>query len=231
MRGPVKLAAILAAGLAGICHASGALMQQAESALRSRLHAAYPAVTRFQVDPLPQWRGSASLQHEGVAHATVLVTRLGARSAVWVGTSPDSAAPRGALLWFQVAGYAPAVVATHLLASGAALEAADGQLANRDVVAAGCLPLTDPVQLVGMRAATLVPRDQVICAAAIEPLPPVARGERVTARFAAGGILITTQVMAQSDGVIGGPVTVRNLDGGPVYNATVIGKAEVSVGD
>lgn len=232
LRSLAAAGAILAVGVAGACHASDVLMRRAQIALQQRLHAAYRGVTRFQIDPLPmQWQASASLERAELAHPTVFVTRLGARSAVWVGTSPASAAPRGALLWFEVAGYAPAVVATRLLPSGAALQAGDGQVATRDIVAAACPPLTDPGQLAGMRAVSLVPRDEVICAGAVEPMPPVARGERVTARFAAGGISITTQALAESDGLIGGPVTVRNLGGGPSYSATVIGKAEVSVGD
>lgn len=226
------LMATLAVGLASVCHANAALTQRAESALRQRLHAAFPGVAEFHIGPLPmQWQASAWLQRERVAHPTVLVTRVGARSAVWVGTSPDSATPRGALFWFQVKGYAAAVVSTHLLVSGAALEAGDGQVATRDIVAAACQPLTNPTQLAGMRAVRMVAPGAVICASAIEPMPPVARGERVTVRFAASTVSITSQVVAQSDGVIGAPVLVRNVDGGPVYSATVVGKAEVSVGD
>lgn len=227
-----SLTAIFAVGLAGVCRADDALQQQAESALLQRLHAAYPRATRFAIDPLPtEWRASAWLERAHVAHPTVLVTRVGSRSAVWVGTSPESGVPRGAMLWFQVAGYAPAVVATQLLASGTALQAGDGEMANRDIVAADCQPLSDPAQLAGMRATRLVLRGDVLCAGAVEPLPPVARGERVTARFAAHGVSITTQAVAQGDGVIGAPVAVRNIGGGPVYSATVTGKAEVSVSD
>jgi flagella basal body P-ring formation protein FlgA len=226
------LAALLAVSLAGGCHASAALTQRAESALRERLRTAFPSVTKFRIDPLPmQWQASAWLERERVPHPTLLVTRLGAQSAVWVGTSPASGALRGALLWFKVAGYAPAVVSTHLLESGTALEAGDGQVALRDIVAAACQPLTRPAQLAGMRALRLVPAGELICAGAVEPMPPVVRGEPVTVRFAGSAVSVTAQVIAQSDGVIGAPVLVRNLDGGPLYSATVVGKAQVSVSE
>lgn len=230
--GLTVLAVLLAAWTVDVCQAGDAVMSQAESALRTKLQVAYPAVSRWNVTPLPeQWRASAVLEREHIARPTVFVTRVGARSAVWIGTSPEGGAPLGALLWFSVEGDSPALVATHPVPAGAALVPGDGELAEADIVAAACPPLTDAARLTGMRAGRMLRAGEVICAAAVEPMPPVARGEEVMARFSSHGVVVTTRAVAESDGFMGGPVTVRNASGGAVFGATVTGKAEVAVND
>jgi flagella basal body P-ring formation protein FlgA len=222
---------VLATGVTGLCRAAAGVVPQAESALRAKLHAAYPGVDRWSIDLLPQeWQASAQLAREHIRHPITLVTRVGPQSAVWVGTSPGSEAPRGAELWFQVAGYGRALVATHLIPSGASLHPADATLAERNVLAAACQPMTGPALLQGMRAMHLIRAGDVICAGAIGPMPSVVRGEKVTAHFAAEGIAITAQVTADSDGFLGGPVTVRSPRGDEI-TATVTGRREVSVNE
>jgi flagella basal body P-ring formation protein FlgA len=221
----------LAAGFAGLCHAGTDVVPQAESALRAKLQAAYPGVDRWKIDLLPQeWQASARLAREHVEHPVALVTRLGPQSAVWVGTSAGVEAPRGAVLWFQVAGYGPALVASHLIPSGLDLQAADAGLAERNVLAAACQPVVSPELLRGMRAVRLIRAGEVICTDAIGRMPSVVRGEQVTAHFAAQGVEITARVTAESDGFVGGPVTVRSPRGDEI-TATVTGKREVSVNE
>ena len=226
------LAALLAAGAPGICHAAHGVISQAQSALRAKLRAMYPDVTRWRIDPLPEeWRASARIALLRIHRPIVLVTRLGTQSAVWVGTSLASSPPRGGLLWFQVAGYGTAVVAAHLIPAGAALEATDGELGQENILAAACRPLANPAALGGMRAVRLLRAGEIICAGAVQRMPPVARGQQVTARFSSHGVVVVTQVVAQGDGFLGEPVAVRNVSGGAVFSATVTGKGEVSVGD
>lgn len=230
--GLVVLLAVLAACAGGVCHAGEALVPRAETALRQKLVAAYPAVKEWTVSLLPQQlQESASLARLQIRHPTIYVTRVGAQSAVWVGSAPTAALPRGALIWFNVSGLGPALIASQLIPSGTALEPSVAAPGEADWIAAGCRLLTDPTSLGGMRAATLIRRGQAICASSIQPMPPVVRGEQVSARFSSHGLVITAPVEALSDGVVGAPVTVRSQDSGEVFTATVIGKAEVAVGE
>ena len=207
-------------------------MPRAESALRQKLHDAYPAVRQWTVNLLPQEvQESASLAQQHISHPTIYVTRVGTRSAVWVGSAPTGPMPHGALLWFAVAGYGPALVATHLIPRGSGLAPSDARPGQADLVAAACPPVADEAGLEGMRAVTTIPAGDVICAGAIEPMPPVVRGEQVTARFASHGVVVSAPVEALSDGVVGGAVTVRNVQSGEVFTAMVTGKAEVAVGN
>jgi flagella basal body P-ring formation protein FlgA len=225
------LLVLLAGSAAGVCRAGPGTVPRAESALREKLHAAYPGVDRWRIGLLPQQlQASARLAREHIRHPIAIVTRLGPQSAVWVGTSPQSQAPRGAVLWFEVAGYAPALAATHLIPSGASLHPADAALGEHNVLAAGCQAIANPGALRGMRALRLIRAGAVICADAIAPTPPVVRGQEVTARFTAGGVQITARVQAENDGYLGGPVTVRSPRG-DALTATVTGKAQVSVND
>lgn len=222
---------VLATGIAGLCRAGTGVVPQAEGVLRAKLHTAYPGVDRWSIDLLPQeWQASAQLAREHIHNPITLVTRLGSQSAVWVGTSPSGETPRGAMLWFQVAGYGPALVATHLIPGGAGLQPGDAELAERNVLAAACQPVASPALLQGMRAVRLIRAGDVICTGAIGRMPSVVRGEQVTAHFAAEGVDITAQVTADSDGFLGGPVTVRSPRGDEI-TATVTGRREVSVNE
>lgn len=222
---------LIAAMSCAAAHADSGLVPRAESALRQKLSAAYPGVERWQISLLPQqWQRSVGLERASGHHAQIFVTRVGSQSAVWVGASPADDGSQGALLWFRVEGYGQALVATHLIPSGAGLHAADAEPAERDIVAAACRPVTNLARLAGMRASRLILAGGVICAGALEPMPPVVQGEEVTARFASRGVVVTARVRAESDGFQGGPVTVRS-DSGDIFTATVTGKGEVSVSE
>lgn len=207
-------------------------MLRAQSALQQKLRDSYPDVRRWAVSLLPQEvRESAALARQHIPNPTIYVTRVGTRSSVWVGGAPTGPVLHGVLLWFGVAGYGPALVATRLIPRGTALTPSDAVPGQPDLVAAACPPITDQTRLDGMRAATTIRGGEVICAGAIESMPPVVRGEQVTARFSSHGVVITAPVEALSDGAVGAPVSVRNVQSGAVFTAMVTGKAEVAVGD
>lgn len=207
-------------------------MLRAQSALQQKLRDSYPDVHQWTVSLLPQEvREAAALARQHIPDPTIYVTRVGTRSAVWVGSAPTGPMPHGVLLWFGVAGYGPALVATRRIPRGAALTPSDAVPGQPDLVAAACPPITDQTRLGGMRAATTIRDGEVICTGAIEPVPPVVRGEQITARFSSHGVVITAPVEALSDGVVGAPVSVRNVQSGAVFTAMVTGKAEVAVGD
>ena len=196
-----------------------------EAALRTRLGTAYPGVTRWDVVPLRPGTSVASAPMTG--DLSVFVTRVGVRSAVWV--APHSSSSRGELLWYSVAGYGPAAVATRRLARGAVLDPKDGTMASSDLVAAGCPALRSPAALDGMRTKITIGEGEVICTSAIEARPPVARGDEVTVRYVAGPVMLTARAVAQADGLVGKTVLVRSTGSGDFFRATVSGTAEVRV--
>jgi flagella basal body P-ring formation protein FlgA len=199
----------------------------AEQALRQKLVSAYPTVSRWEITLLP----SATEVTNDVAatHPSVTVTRLGGRSAVWVGSKDLGEHRHGTLLWFTVAGFAPAVAAAHPLTAGAPLDTQDVALVERDIVGSDCKPLDNPTELTGMRVKRLVRTGELLCETLLEPVPPVARGQEVTLRYTARSFTLTARGVAQADGLIGKRVTVRNSSSGEIFAATVTGNGEVSV--
>lgn len=203
---------------------------RAEQALQLALEHAYPQVTRWQIAPealSSDVDASAGIPRDSV----VSVTRVGARSAVWVGSAGMSAHRQGRLLWFAVAGYAPALVAAHTLAAAEPLDAGDGAMADSDIVAADCASPASAEALPGMRVKRTLHAGEVLCANLLEPVPPVTRGEEVTLLYRGRSFMLTARGVAQADGQLGKPVMVRNSSSGDVFTGTVSGRAEVSVNE
>jgi flagella basal body P-ring formation protein FlgA len=199
-----------------------------EKALRSRLEQTYPSVTQWEIVP---FRPATASDTPLSGQLSAVVTRVGVRSAVWIAPRSAVRGSRGELLWYSVAGYGPAAVATRHLVKGAALAPDDGAISSGDLVAAGCPALTSPAALEGMRTKVSVGEGEVICTNAIEERPPVERGSEVTVHYAAGTIALTARAVAQQDGLMGKPILVRNTMGGEVFRATVSGRSEVRVDD
>ncbi len=200
-----------------------------ERALRARLTATYPEVVRWDIAPMRPIADSRLPAQPATGEWTTQVTRLGARSAVWITAAP--AGSRGELVWYSVAGYGQAVVATRQIPPAAGLDAQDGEWVSADLMAAACAALQSPQALEGMRARVTLRAGEVICSTAIEERPPVARGDEVTVRYASGPVVLTARAVAQGDGRMGKPVRVRSTTSGDVFSAKVSGKAEVSVND
>jgi len=201
--------------------------EKAEEALRDKLASAYPTVTRWEIALLPSSVEASNGRSD--AHPSVTVTRLGERSAVWVGSKSLGRDRHGALLWFRVAGYALAVVAARPLPAGTPLASGDGALLERDIVGGGCSPIGDPRALTGKRARRFLQAGELICDSLLEAVPAVARGEEVTLSYTGRSFTLTARGIAQADGLLGKRVTVRNVSSGEVFAATVTGKGEVSV--
>jgi flagella basal body P-ring formation protein FlgA len=199
----------------------------AEQALREKLALAYPTVTRWEIEVLPS--SAATGIGTDAIPPTVTVTRVGERSAVWVGSKSLGEQRRGALLWFSVAGYAPAVTAARALTAGTSLDARDGEILEHNIVSGDCRPVDDTGALVGMRVKRMIHAGEMICASALEPAPPVTRGEEVTLRYTGRSFTLTARGVAQADGILGKRVMVRNVSSGDVFAATVTGRGEVSV--
>jgi flagella basal body P-ring formation protein FlgA len=238
MKPRIALALTIAVALGSAdCRAEdGAMAAPAEQALRVKLEQAYPAVTRWEISLLPGSQAAADAgtldsarQIAGVDHPRIVVTRLGERSAVWIGSPLTAERRHGSLLWFSVAGFAPALVATHAIAAASPLDPQDAALMERDVVAADCPSMADPGALAGMRMRRMLRAGEMICAGLLEPVPAVSRGQEVTLLYVGRRFTLSARGIAQGDGLLGKPVTVRNISSGDVFTAVVSGQREVSV--
>lgn len=209
--------------------ASPPVTNQAEQVLREKLASAYRTVTRWEISLLPSSIEAAN----GVAntHPSVTVTRLGQRSAVWVGSKSLGRDRHGALLWFNVAGYGQAVVAARPLSAGTSLDSGDGALVEHDIMGISCDPVRDPRALIAKRAKRFFQPGEIICDNLLEPLPAVTRGEAVALLYIGKNFTLAAKAIAQTDGTVGKRVSVRNVSSGEVFAATVTGKGEVSVND
>jgi flagella basal body P-ring formation protein FlgA len=202
---------------------------QAEQVLRSKLAIAYPSVTRWEIALLPS--SMKALNAGTGTRPSISVTRLGARSAVWVGSQSLGQDRHGTLLWFNVAGYAQALVAARPLSAGATLDSGDGALVERDIVGGSCNPVRDARALTGKRAKHFFQVGEIICDNLLEPVPAVARGEEVALLYVGRTFTLVAKAVAQADGTVGKRVSVRNVSSGEVFAATVTGKGEVSVNE
>lgn len=236
MSSPLTLALLAIASFAVLeCRAQGVAISpapapvadKAEEVLRGQLASAYPTVTRWEIALLPSSVEASNGRPD--SHPSVTVTRLGERSAVWVGSKSLGRDRHGALLWFRVAGYALTVVAARPLPAGTPLASGDGALLERDIVGGGCSPIGDPRALTGKRARRFLQAGEMVCDSLLEAVPAVARGEEVTLSYTGRSFTLTARGIAQADGLLGKRVTVRNVSSGEVFAATVTGKGEVSV--
>jgi flagella basal body P-ring formation protein FlgA len=212
-----------------ISQASTPVATQAEQVLREKLAIAYTNVTRWEISLLPS--STTAVNAGPYTHPSVTVTRLGQRSAVWVGSKNLGADRHGTLLWFNVAGYGQAVVAARSLSVGASLDSGDGAVVERDIVGVSCNPIRDPQMLTAKRTKRFFQVGEIICDNLLEPLPAVARGEEVALLYVGRNFTLAAKAIAQADGTVGKRVTVRNVSSGEVFAATVTGAGEVSVNE
>ncbi|HEY4211198.1 MAG TPA: flagellar basal body P-ring formation chaperone FlgA [Steroidobacteraceae bacterium] len=197
---------------------SGIEASPPEKILLANLRRHYPDVARWDIEPL-----TSSVQEPAGVHTEAgpgRVVHLGPRSAVRVGRH---------VLWFAVAGFQNVVIATRWLRAGAAVDASSGITSERDVIAAGCDPVTELASLRGARATRALSVNSVICRNSIEPRPTVARGDEVTVLYIGHFVSLSTRGVAQQDGSLGDVLNVRTTRHDGVFPAVVSGEGEVTV--
>lgn len=222
---------VLATGLCAVVtvvRADASLSGQAATVLLEALQAQYRQVVYWDLQPL----GRVDREpQERAATAQIRVLQLGPRSAVQLRMRDDEGELLRRTLWFSVQGMQSVLTAGRGLAAGTALATEDVEVRERDVLAANCEPLVEPAQLEGMRMKTAVRAGAVLCARALEPRPPVARGEAVTVRYLGRSVAVTTRGVAQADADLGRPVMIRNPSSHQTFRAVVSGPGEVTIHD
>jgi len=183
-----------------------------EAALRASLVARFPSVSRWEIKPF-------STQMPQPA-SDVKVVQLGSRSAVQIGRR---------VYWYSVAGFGPAVSATHTVGPGQVINAGDVQLAEGNILAANCDPVLDPAQLSGKRAKKTLRADEIVCAKSVEPRPLVTRGEEIVVRYVGPNVSLTTNGVAQHDAGVGDSLLVLNPHSHDLFRAVVSGAREVTI--
>jgi len=207
---PVAPLLVLHAVTAGVTPAADTA--NAEELLLARLKERYPAVADWEIRPLNANASTAA----GIAQ----VVRLGSRSAVRVGDR---------VIWYAVKGSQFVLRSTASHPAGSPLTPADVEGAWADVLSVSCEPLVDSTAMEGMRTRRGIRAHQILCSDAVEPKPPVARGDDVTVRYVGPRLSLTTKGVAEADGSIGEAVAVKRPGASDVFRAVVSGTREVTI--
>lgn len=152
----------------------------------------------------------------GVQH--VLVTVLANGQASWRG-----------IVSFKVQRFMTVLVAKTLLVKGAALSETLISVERRDVTALNGLPLRDPHDVLGTRAAQSLVAGAVLTTQSTEPIPLVKRNDEVHVRAVCGAFVISTLATALEDGIAGATIRVRNPQTRQEYAARVISAGELEL--
>lgn len=107
--------------------------------------------------------------------------------------------------------YDDVVVTARRLRRGDVIFARDVAIRRQQVDLGADASLTDVADAVGRRATLALPAGRTITTSAIEDLPLVKRGDRVTLRYQCKNLLLTAQGEAIEDGRQGRPVRIKNL--------------------
>jgi flagella basal body P-ring formation protein FlgA len=220
------LALLLASAAWSSVNAAEGWREMAESALLSALKQAYPHVVAWNVEPLIGDMQGARLEEFTPAAAKAIA--LGARSVVRLSRA-DSSDVRS--VWFSVSGMQQVLTARVRIKVGSNVDPAAAAESVRDVMAAGCTPLTSLQDLEGKRARRSFEQDAILCADGFEPRPAVARDEVVRVRSIAGPVTVITEGIALRDASPGEVLKIRNPANRHTYVATVSGAQEVTVHD
>lgn len=111
----------------------------------------------------------------------------------------------------EIALYDDVVVTTRRLRHGDEVSSGDVAIRRQQVDLRADAPFTDVAKVVGRRATLALPVGRILSGSAIEELPLIKRGDRVTLRFQRKNLLLTAQGEAIEDGWAGRQVRIRNL--------------------
>jgi len=189
--------------------------QAVEALLRGALQIRYPDVVRWEIKPL-----SGASDSPADVSMPPRIVQLGARSAVRVGSRSH---------WYSVAGFQPVLVATRRISAKDPLALHDGEISEKSILAAGCVPLVDTASLEGTRAKRSVAAEQIICREFIEPRPAVSRGEEVVVHYVGERVALIAKGVAQADGAVGDSILVRNAGSQTPFRVRVSGPHEVTI--
>jgi flagella basal body P-ring formation protein FlgA len=121
------------------------------------------------------------------------------------------------------------VIAVADLAAGDVVREDQVRLESFDTFALDDRPARSLDEVVGLVPRTLIRSGATVLRSQLGRAPEVARGDVVKVEVTAGGAHLLLEGRAESDGVAGKTILVRNLSSGKDFRAQVTGKGRVSV--
>jgi flagella basal body P-ring formation protein FlgA len=121
------------------------------------------------------------------------------------------------------------VVAVADLSTGAAVREDQVRLESFDTFALDDRPARNLEEVVGSVPRALIRAGATVLRNQLSRAPEVARGDVVKVEVTAGSAHLSLEGRAQTDGVTGKTILVKNLSSGKDFRARVIGKGKVSV--
>jgi flagella basal body P-ring formation protein FlgA len=121
------------------------------------------------------------------------------------------------------------VVAVEELSVGAPVRQDQVRLESIDTFALDDRPARDLEEVVGYVPRTLIHSGSTVLRSQLRRAPEVARGDMVKVEVTAGAAHLLMEGRAESDGVTGKTILVKNLTSGKDFRARVTGKGQVSV--
>jgi len=119
--------------------------------------------------------------------------------------------------------FRPVVVAARDLGRGEAIGPADVAVEERDALAVGAPPLTDPGQAIGLTARKPVAAHTVLSENVVEMPIAVRRGDRISVTAQSGDVAVRITGEALGTARRGERVRVRNVQSGQVIDAVATG--------
>jgi flagella basal body P-ring formation protein FlgA len=130
---------------------------------------------------------------------------------------------------FRVRRYASVVVAAEKILRHDLLTADRLVVERLDVTNLVERPVRDIDELSGMRAKRNLRKGTILTAAAVEPLPDVESGHRVTVVYDDGRCRVSAAGVALQSGVTGDYVKVKNESSGKIIVAKVVDESTVAI--
>jgi len=160
---------------------------------------------RRYIEPAIDWAGTLlQVSHPGNADLCGVVT-------LRVAVLKNGKAVRSFPVPIEVTLYDDVVVTTRRLRRHDVIRFGDVTLERRKVKLKDDRPYTDSAEVIGHRVKRPQSAGRVIMLSAVEEVPLVKRGQKVTVRYQAGNLLLTVLGEAIEDGWKGRPVRVKNL--------------------
>jgi len=160
---------------------------------------------RRYIEPAIDWAGvSLQINHPGNADLCGAVT-------LRVTATKNGETLRSFPVPIQVTLYDDVVTTTRRLRRHEVITAGDVSLERREVELKRDKPYVDLAKVIGYRVQRSLTAGRALTPSAIEEVPLVKRGQRVTVRYQSGNLLLTTIGEAIEDGWKGRPVRVKNL--------------------
>ena len=178
----------------------------------------YATIPVGNYDDLQLPKGSVALRAEMATKEKVKK-----RMCVWIDVIVDQQQYSTLPVWFGVTAKAQVYEFKNGLSAGARLMSGMLYKTKRDLASVSGIPVTDLTLLEGQRLIRRISKGSVLTEEAIEPIPAVEKGQKVSVKASVGKVTLSVTARALEDGNQGESIRVERLDGTDRYMARVTG--------